>query len=227
MPCEIGMEYGYDRKTQGYHATIWVQLLPLRGRLFLQVLDGSFQDILCALSAALAEYEDVTRVQLSRTEVVESARQLSSEFIELLRTDPVALAKTLSHPDTTVVVRQAKTGLPIGVESLADTFGDRIYLRRVGLECECPGCGGWATIGRVGVLRCSACLFALPGVWHEDGWASVNTQALLDDHRPRYFLPRYWNPSRKWIGINDLLAMFVRFVKEREECNRNLEDNSE
>lgn len=225
MESEVGLVYGFDHAVGKYFFRIWRQIVPTRGRLPVQSLDGvTFEEMLCEFSKVLNASGVILRAVMQREEVIGSSKELSQKFIEELKRDPAAVSKALTMPETTIVVTQKKTQLRIGVESLADTFGDRVYLRRVESECECPGCGGWAGVSEAGTVRCGECLTTLHGTWHEDGWVSVQTQGLLNNHRPQYFLPRYWNPSRAWIGIDDLRAMYALFLKERQEC-KDLVDN--
>lgn len=228
MKAELSIAYGLAEDST-YFGHIWIQVEPTRGRITITRFEGiSFEKMLCDLSELIKQQtHEITAVQMSRHEVVGSMKRLSQKFIEELLQDPAAVAKALTYPDVTIHVGK-KTALRVGVESLADAFGDRCYLRRVDSDIECPECGAWAELTSNSIAACCGNCGAIVCVTAQGTeWVYAETAALLEWSVDRFYLPRYWNPSRQWISKEELQAMYALFQKEKEECKRTLDGNSE
>lgn len=155
--------------------------------------------------------------------------KLEAAEIELIRTDPAAWIRSMTIPDRTVVISDRKTAstLRVGHDTLADAFGDKIYLAKKDGLVECPGCGRWK--GKVHTVvpgciseYCSDCDLKLPGDDH-DKWMSVDTGILLTwsggvgcVRIDRFFIPRKWNETGPWISRADLSEKYHEFIEEKD-----------
>lgn len=148
----------------------------------------------------------------------------------LLREDPVAFLRmmdpTMGRPqklDVSVSVKKEHptaikpNPLPTGHDTLADSFGDEVYIRRRHLVSdevalyESPITGRWVPAGEIGVWT----------VGVNDAWGKVSVRNLLEStETAHFFLPRAWNKDGPWISAEDLRTKYDEFVKERERCSR-------
>lgn len=125
--------------------------------------------------------------------------------------------------DVTVVVRdrpvseeRVKVHIRAGYDTLADAFGDNVYVRYRDDGCvECPCCGRWhARIeGEDLVCRCHPTITPakLCGSWVE-----LPTFDLVFGVPgvARFYLPRAWNISGPWISREALSEKYGKFIKE-------------
>jgi len=170
---------------------------------------------------------------LIREDPVAAIRELSpTPAVMYLRTRQKMAAQdlrkvdTLNSPEPSTV--PAGSGLiRTGYDTIAEAFGEEIYIRKREGLVECPSCGRWQGTIRhyspISVDMYCPCQFLLPGKIIERegktrGWFIVRTQALLSSCQERYFLPREWNPSEAWIKHEDLLKMFESYMKEKMEA---------
>ncbi len=112
-----------------------------------------------------------------------------------------------------------RSPLRIGSDTLADAFGDFIYLVCRRGEVECPVCGKWCHDAH-GRFQCDCgAQFAakLSG-----RWAAIRTDELIH-LADQFFLPRAWNKEPPYITSAALRALYDTFKQEREECKTTLE----
>jgi hypothetical protein len=154
------------------------------------------------------------------------AVQLEPRLAELLRKDPVAFMQmmdpTMGRPQRLNISMSAKVRddvaikphpIPAGHDTLAESFGEELYIRKRGDLYECPIYGRWVPAGQIGVWT----------VGVNDRWASVSVENLLHSVDPpatRFFFPRAWNKDGPWISREDLQRKYDEFIKEREQCSR-------
>jgi hypothetical protein len=153
-------------------------------------------------------------------------------FEDIIRKDPKQAAEMLSPAPQRVVVSDEKTPpkktsvLRVGHDTLADAIGELVYLRtktsvdNVGLNrgvilVESPITGRWVATQH---QLCHGLRFEL--VQDHNRWATMETQKLLDEDEPRYYLPRLWNPtvhtgSKGWIDHRQLEELYASYLKEK------------
>lgn len=212
----------------------------------------TFPQMLREVHLSLKEFPDYELI-FSRSESRHFQECVIEEHLRvLLRDDPVAAIRELSPSGVVVDLRTRQkiaarefgerttidspppgstlpsgpSPLSVGHATIAESFGDEVYIRTRGELVECPCCGRWQ-----GTLReyptstdmYCPCQFLVPGkvVTREgstQGWFAVRTQSLLSSNKERYFLPRAWNPGGAWIKHDDLLTMFTSYMKEKVQA---------
>lgn len=225
MKADIRLIYG--RLGQNYHGSINVRQEGLEG--FISEMD--FQDfpfarMMSHLARTIRGYQPGGSVVLVRSELKGSDYPLDAATIELLRVDPPAAIRSMTHENISVVVRdKLPSSVPPGLlraghNTIADSLGDRIYIS-MDLEgrFECIGCGRWSR-GAPDVMTCTMdhCSVQLRGQLHGKTWYSVPTKDVLSLNLVRYYIPRSWNPTRSWISHADLNKMYKTFQEERDKC---------
>lgn len=154
--------------------------------------------------------------------------KLEPELAKLLREDPVSFLRQMDplegralkldvsiptrtnreHPD---IIKH--NPLPAGYDTLAEAFGDSVYIRCRDNLFESPLSGRWVEEWVLGV----------PVNKVSAHWAEVKTgELLLCVDSSRFFLPRAWNNNGPWIGCEELQKKYDEFKKEKEECTRTL-----
>lgn len=225
MKADIKLIYG--RLGQNYHGSINVKHEGQNEFISeMDFKDFSFARVMSHLARTIRGYEPGGRVTLVRSELKGSDYPLDEATVELLRVDPAAAIRSMTHDRTTVVVRdKLPSAVPSGLlraghETIADALGDRIYVAMdQSGRFECVGCGRWRE-GAPDVMSCTIehCLVKLRGHLHGKTWYSVPTRDVLSLNLTRYYIPRGWNPSRGWITHADLNKMYRDFQKERDKC---------
>lgn len=224
MKDKLFMNYGRNHDDDSFTGDIWLEAAPTRGRILLCTFNRwTFSRMMSNLASEIRELKEV-EVILSRTEKPLD-QVMDNSLVEQLRTDPAAAIQAMSPPHR-VVKRAPKTEasagskLRAGHDTLADAFGDDVYLQRRADDIECPGCGRWTL--RIGDSYSSkehwagcACGMGLI-VCLEGKWAYSDTMLLLDQPFDRYFIPRKWNESGSWISHGDLKKKFEDFKQERD-----------
>lgn len=120
--------------------------------------------------------------------------------------------------------REVPAGLRAGFDTLADAFGDKLYVRlRDNGELECPCCGMWGSSHRDGTFICQkACAnrhmstpleVALSG-----RWAGFSAQQLLSGGSSKFYFPRAWNDGASWISHEKLQTKLDEYNKEKSGC---------
>jgi len=193
----------------------------------------TFRDLLTRLARTLAKTAGVPRVILRRTDCVNLFPYvLDRGTVELFRTDPVAAihSMTFETPEAVVVKKPQNTPvepapLRVGYDTLADAFGELVYVRTRATSIECPGCGMW---GEVNVSRTGRGVFTCKRKCASNFrvtisltrlWAAVSVDALLDnEHMTRFFLPRSWNDGRSWISREELKTKYTAYTAEKEKA---------
>lgn len=182
----------------------------------------SFASIMSMLSRRVQGVpdEELPEVRLERTE---RAGLMPAFFtpaqVLLLRDDPARLAQELSPPAVTVHVRDAKASEPkgelsvdreplrAGFDTLADSFGDVVYLSLRDGRVESPYTGRWVPLEEV------------PGaVPVHPEWASIDTEKLLASGHPQFFLPRRWT-RLTWVSQGKLRGLYEAFKKEKNDVD--------
>lgn len=131
----------------------------------------------------------------------------------LLRNDFDQAMEVLNPPPQRVVVapirRQVKVGLRHGHDTLADAFGEEVYVSRRDGLVESPFTGRWEPETGAHNLVASV---AVPG---PPEWMILSVELLLRVDAERYWLPRRWNPGEGWVTKEDLSAMLNTYKKEK------------
>jgi len=158
-----------------------------------------------------------------------SPLELDPATTQLLREDPMKAIQPMIPPPVRVFVRDEvrpestiKVRVRGGYDTLADAFGDEMYLRHKDGKTECFGCGRWhptdksvVCYGEVNEMIEGAVV---------GNWFVVNTARLISLCCERYFLPRAWNESGPWISHEDLQKKYDEYLKEKEACSRPPDD---
>ena len=150
--------------------------------------------------------------------------KLEDELVTLIKDDPEAAIKAMSHPDVRIVVgRRAEPPAPLRScgDNIAAAFGERVLIRKKGPHGECPGCGTWAPIsgGVKSACRivCDKCHMSVPCEECGDEWLFVRVKELLYFSRDKYFLPREWNGFHPWVEFDKLESLYNEFKKQKEQ----------
>lgn len=173
------------------------------------------------------------------------AIEMEPEMAKLLRIDPVRYIKMTSPPprriklklgtDVAVEDSVAARPIPAGRDTMADAFGDAVYVRmRRGGGSECPACGRWHAVttmdeNRNGFIRCKCGFTAVCKSYLTEygGWVGIHTGELLQvmekSELPRAFLPRRWNEGGPWVSYENLKQRYERFCKERDDVQHSNE----
>lgn len=229
--ADIRLEYGRSGET--YHGSFIVEgREDSPGLLLVKSIDPfsdyTFARMMSALARNIRKCSDVD-VVLARLEVKGSEYKLDAGTVELLRTDPAAAIRSMMHEDRTVIIRSSKSNRPppgllrAGHDTVAAAFGDDTYVSINDLgRFECPGCGRWSPCTTHVSAACDnrECSLTLTGTSHGGRWFAVSTAQLVAKKKPRYYVPRAWNPSGGWISNEDLSKMLEDYSKERDECNQ-------
>ncbi len=125
--------------------------------------------------------------------------------------------------DVTVVVRdrpvtqeRVKIQLRAGYDTLADAFGDNVYVRYRDDGCvECPCCGRWHARIEGEDLICRCHITVTPAKLC-GSWVELPTFDLVYGAPgvARFYLPRAWNISGPWITREALAEKYRTFIKE-------------
>ena len=187
---------------------------------------------------------------------------LDETTTRLLREDPAAAIEAMSSvhqiserakkqmekkiEDKVSVKDNVKLQLRAGHDTLADAFGDLIYLRlrpheKDGMQGECPFTGKWVGFGAhadntsqflLKTGRSNAHVDWIPidiiggSASENPKWVTVKTAVLLNYHHrladvappERFFIPRKWNKTSPWITHVELRQMYKEYKKEKAEC---------
>lgn len=158
--------------------------------------------------------------------------QLEPQLLDLLRTDPARFIQANSLAPRTYDMRGDRTsklaagerydipksvGLRACVDTLADAFGEHVYLRvRRGLSVEHPATGRWVSVSALHEWLGTDATELLAS--EAGGWLKVPTPYLLQTPAQRFFLPREWNTYGNWIARAALHDMYEQFIKEKSRC---------
>jgi hypothetical protein len=168
--------------------------------------------------------------------------KLDEQTVLLLRDDPVAAiqAMTVRMPTPAEVldnIKKASTpltvpALPAGIATLADGFGEYVYLRVRENTLECPGCGFYGIFALPGLFAqrqkdepmrvmftCSKkCRIRIVAMCEAE-WAYVRTEDLVKSALDKFYLPRAWNTSGVWATREELNTRLTQFRKDRETAS--------
>lgn len=118
-------------------------------------------------------------------------------------------------------VKVNRSQLTIGAETIADSFGDEIYLAVKHGQVECPVCGAWADPCEDCAYLTCPCDLTL-SVTIQGDWAKASTEDVVE-LADRLFIPRLWNVGGPYIDSNKLRSMYEQFIEEREQCRIQLD----
>lgn len=201
----------------------------------------SFEDVMARVATVLMVVYDV-RVFFKRTER-EGLQpvEIVGEELEELKRNPLAFAQARTMEHRVIHVRdkvQAADAIEVtvraGHDTLADAFGDELYLRRRDKKVESPMTGRWVDLDRDDPSE-PFYIFAGGVVSHGDGpepyggtditvreageqWVTTRTDELLQQEWGRYYLPRAWNESGSWISHEDLKQKYEQYLKEKSDA---------
>jgi len=156
---------------------------------------------------------------------------LDPQVADLFRTDIEAAIVSMS-PDvrspsyklqSIQAAREVPAGLRAGFDTLADAFGDKLYVRfRDNSEIECPCCGMWGSSHRDDTFICQkACANRQVRAFLVEPsgrWAGFSAQHLLDSGSSKFYFPRAWNDGASWISREKLQMKLDEYNKEKSEC---------
>lgn len=150
--------------------------------------------------------------------------QLEPELLQLLLDDPQQYIQRHTIPDRVADLRSPdrisklaapykppRGGLRAGHDTLADAFGDSLYLRMRAGKVEDPCTGRWCEVAALGCLKGLQAMAVT-------GWLVIATSDLLKIDAPRFYLPREWNDGGSWITKERLQEMYDQFRKDRDKC---------
>ena len=160
---------------------------------------------------------------------------LDAETTRLLREDPVVVIQSMNYPAQPVGKPPPEDTTPLevspirtGHDTLAEAFGEKVYLRVRGGAVECPGCGYWGVLQGTS-FRCEK-KCRLSGEDYlflfevSKCWASVDVEALLASGLAKFYLPRSWNEGRSWVRREELCEKYAAYKAEKETaCSVNRE----
>jgi hypothetical protein len=158
--------------------------------------------------------------------------QLEPALLRMLREDPLQYIQRHTMPDRVADLRPPdrisklaapyrapRGGLRAGHATLADAFGDYVYVRLRAGRVENPCTGRWSPIPEMednsGITVHQA---VLTDEKAKSGWLVIATTKLLQSAAPRFYLPREWNESGSWITKERLQEMYDQFRKDRDSC---------
>lgn len=223
--------------------------------------DFSFARMMARFSGeALARpYAELAMVRTERSDFEPIV--LDEATSKKLREDPAVVIKAMtvafnasdriekqlkkSVEDKVGVTDKVNLHLRAGHDTLADAFGDFVYLRlhpheKDGMRGECPYTGKWLGFGaraddpaqmllKTGRQNAHADWLPVEIVGGSETenpkWVRVKTDVLLFEHDPRsvgqdnkFFIPRKWNKTSPWISHGALTQMYEEYKKEKEAC---------
>ncbi len=185
----------------------------------------------------LMKEHSITRVIFQRTEREDILPvELGERMLHLLKTDPLSAYRAMSYEPATSTTKDAPVAA--GYDTLAEAFGEDVYLKMANGRVEDPETGKWLTLGygdKFGwrIRREDN----KPETWIKidvvdeapDGtgfaervafarWAKVRVEDLLEQGFERYYLPRTWNEEGSWITHDNLKARLEKYMAEREKA---------
>lgn len=203
----------------------------LTGELYLGDSEESFQEfekrdfatMMTIVSNVLGVYPD-SGVVVQRTDRpgIPPVR-MEKDLVQQLRTDPARTIHELS-PGARIIVIRDKAGPPkdsvrvvlkAGEETLAEAFGEEVYLRISRGKVEDPLTGRWVSISLDGT---KAFIGTLP-IKQLSDWVSVATESLLAAQAKRFYLPRRWNAGGPWITKEALQKRYQAYQEEKSNVH--------
>lgn len=109
----------------------------------------------------------------------------------------------------------ARSRLRVGHDTLADAFGEVVYLKLHKARVESPVDGRWVILGALEQLLGLRVQEALNTEGDLSGWATVRVEDLLAVNTEQYFLPRAWNSTGPWISKATLREKYEAYLKEK------------
>jgi len=188
-----------------------------------------YRNLLTRLARVLAS-TPLARVVITRTDAPNLFPYvLDKGTVDLFRTDPVAAIHSMIYelPEARMEKKTEDEAvevapLRVGYNTLADAFGDDVYVRTRQHSIECPGCGLWGDAdvdgkGK-GKFTCKrSCELSVP-IYLYRLWAAISVEELLGTQQKRFFLPRPWNDGHPWVTREELEKKYAAYKAEKEEA---------
>ncbi len=162
---------------------------------------------------------------------------LEPHMVQLIIDDPLKYIQAHTIPHRTVDLRKtgrtsklaAKHVVPqattvrAGHATLADTFGDVLYLNFRNGRVEDPVTGRWRpwpdVMAELGLTVLETIVTdASTSGQYSGGWITVRTSELLKNNVLGFYLPRAWNEDGPWIKYEALAEEYNQYLKERASC---------
>lgn len=218
-----------------------------------EIFTGDTFEGVLARAARFLEGQPQARMQLRRDDAPAAAPLTVSGFdVEAMQRE-FRVGPRCYHSDREGPLRQAAPTapsdeapsvalcevppVPAGLATIAEAFGEEVYVRLREEEIECPGCGFWTLYTTRGLrlhperagahwvtaFRCTKrCRARFVVTCYSDAWASVRVRDLLAQAPVgSFYLPRGWNqPGGPWIAKDALAALYAAYLAEKEsvEC---------
>ena len=174
----------------------------------------TFRSVMEVTAQALRDYPDAELV-VTRYDAPYPL-PMAEGLPDLLRHDFEQAMVLLNPPPQRVVIAPEKHILRVslrhGVDTLADAFGEDVFVARKDELVESPLDGRWVPPPRLLTLvSLSNDLL----ITTKSPWMILSTDKLLQLKLSRYWLPRRWNPTEGWIKYEDLSAMLDTYRKDK------------
>lgn len=195
-----------------------------------------------AIHMLRTEREDLQPVVLDAS----TCRKLREDPAEVIRSMTVTMDAVprieKQFKDSIAVKDSVKLRLRAGHDTLADAFGDFVYMRlrpheTDGMQGECPFTGKWMGFGAHADNPEQLLLKTGRQTAHADWipvelvggsktenpkWIRVKTAELLEHALAgklpeRFFIPRKWNKTSPWIDREELRQMYEKYMEEKED----------
>lgn len=219
---------------------LYVAEIYVDERLQCAYMNIKYENFILALSDQLKEYPGA-RLLFIRTDYSDTNPWLThTAERDAIRDEPDKYIAANTGYDRRVLVRDqvpvsVRLNLRCSYDTLADSFGDNLYIRiRDDGKVECPFCGRWSAEvldiansigpdgGPVSNLQCK-CLstfyettMVLPRAKVVGPWVELETLLLLSCTAKRFYLPRSWNSGSGWIAHDDLMQRYDQYLKETQ-----------
>jgi hypothetical protein len=156
--------------------------------------------------------------------------QLEPALLQLLREDPDEYIRSNSVAHRVVNLRAARNakaatqhalprgGLRAGHDTLADAFGEDVYLRLRTDKVEHPADGRWVPLSEFITWLGGCVVRQVHGKDSGRSWAIVPLQALLQTDTVLFYIPREWNTYGSWITKAQLMELYKKFTEDKSQC---------
>lgn len=203
-----------------------------------QEFTASYDQLMTRVSRALRENPNYAVVLERRDQEGLFPMPLTEEARVLLRDDPVSYIRSTDFNKAFAGPR-TYTKIRVAYDTLADAFGERVYLKCTSAQVHDPVTGkssqfaygdkcGWRVRGEtnnwtkwlpVEFVRVDDAQKVVDNLgWLVDvEWVTASVEDILLLEAPRYHLPYQWNENGPWISHDELRARLNRFREENKE----------
>jgi hypothetical protein len=196
----------------------------------------TYKRIIVRLHELMKEH-DITRVFFQRTEREDILPvELGERMLKLLRNDPLSAYRAMSYEPASQTMKNAPVAA--GYDTLAEAFGEELYLQMTNGRVEDPETGEWLQLGygprfgwriRRNDSKPAAWIRIEPVDDAPEGtgfaervayarWAKVSIHTLLEQKFERYYLSRAWNEDGPWISHDNLKRRLEQYLADREKA---------